>query len=332
MAADSLVDDILSRARILLVQGQVEEAAACVSHIASTQDLSGVPCDRLQLLGEITLELGQVDQARSIFLEAVKRSQDSEQDSYSKYLWLAQISEDGGKEAAGWFERGIAVLTKRLEAQGDDSDLKFKLASALCGLAELYLTELCMQDDAEQKCQEYVTRAIELDPYSSDAYQTLASIRISQQRMEEAKQAIQKSLSMISEIRADNPPTYSSRISLSRVLIEVGEYTSALEMLSNLQKEDDEIVDLWYLYGWCFFISVKECVDEEERKATLQDARECLEICESVYKRLEWDDEGIREHVVELLAIINGEIPEKEDESECGWEDLESDEDGMNIN
>ena len=58
---------------------------------------------------------------------------------------------------------------------------KSSLARAHCALAELYLTDLCDTDNAEQQCEYHVQTAMKLcDPPILDALQVMTSLRLSQ--------------------------------------------------------------------------------------------------------------------------------------------------------
>jgi hypothetical protein len=66
-------------------------------------------------------------------------------------LWLAQLSEEGGADSVRWFEKGIAVLRRDIQSleqcgSVDDAAIakeqKQKLANALCGVVEIYMTDL----------------------------------------------------------------------------------------------------------------------------------------------------------------------------------------------
>ncbi len=108
----------------------------------------------LNLLAEINLELGDADAARSYFLKAVTADPDGEISEESgggaeKFLWLAQLCEEGGEESVRWFERGAEVLKgdiAKAEARGMKGegveDKKRKLVGALCGIVEVYMTDL----------------------------------------------------------------------------------------------------------------------------------------------------------------------------------------------
>jgi tetratricopeptide (TPR) repeat protein len=108
----------------------------------------------LNILAQIEIELGDPDAARSHFQAAVEldpegRLPEELGGGAEKFLWLAQLSEDGGKDSIGWFERGAGILEREIgELQGstrkeeDIAERKSKLASALCGMIEVWMTDL----------------------------------------------------------------------------------------------------------------------------------------------------------------------------------------------
>jgi polyhydroxyalkanoate synthesis regulator phasin len=63
--------------------------------------------------------------------------------------------------------------------------VKQKLSSAYCNLAELYLTDLCEEETAENDCEQYLEKALQLKDGDGeppvDALQTMANLRLSQQ-------------------------------------------------------------------------------------------------------------------------------------------------------
>jgi tetratricopeptide (TPR) repeat protein len=67
---------------------------------------------------------------------------------------------------------------------------KRQLSSAYCNAADLYLTDLCLEDNAEQECEAYISLALQLldgdGQPSVDSLQTAASLRLSQNRGIEA--------------------------------------------------------------------------------------------------------------------------------------------------
>jgi cytochrome c-type biogenesis protein CcmH/NrfG len=62
---------------------------------------------------------------------------------------------------------------------------------------------------AESNCEELLKAALQVDPENTEALQTLASVRMSQQRPDEAKEILQKAWSSWKDLDAgvsDRPP------------------------------------------------------------------------------------------------------------------------------
>lgn len=143
------------------------------------------------------------------------------------------------------------------------------------------------EPEAEQKCEEYLGQAQQISPETPEVYQLLASVRLSQQRNEEAVSILQQSMSLWMNKEFGDPaiPIYDSRLSLVRLLLEIGMFEQAFTVLEGLQKENDQVVDLWYLYGWAYYcLGDDENTSQEERQGHWEDARDCLETAVKVRK------------------------------------------------
>ncbi len=92
------------------------------------------------------------------------------------------------------------------------SEKKRRLADTLCAVAEVYMTDLSWEEDAEQRCEALVTEASLLAPDMAEAWQTLANVRISQARTEEARAALQRSLDLWKDLPPDDPAIPHSRL------------------------------------------------------------------------------------------------------------------------
>ena len=147
---------------------------------------------------------------------------------------------------------------------------------------------------AEKNCEELLNQALQLSPKNPEALQSLASVRLSQSRPDEAKDAL--SLSYIAWKDLDpsdsSVPPIPTRLALAKLFIEVGMFRDALGVLNGVMANDDQEVEAWYLEGWCFFlmaeeakmggVKVKEKVDEIPWEDLAKDARDCLETCQMV--------------------------------------------------
>lgn len=136
------------------------------------------------------------------------------------------------------------------------------------------------EPEAEQKCEEYLTQAQQVDPTSSEVYQLMASVRLSQNRGDDARATLQQSMQLWMDKELDDPaiPIYDTRLALVKLLLELGMFEPAFMVLEGLQKENDQVVDLWYLYGWAYYcLGEEETRPQDERIGHWEDARDCLE-------------------------------------------------------
>ena len=197
------------------------------------------------------------------------------------------------------------------------------------------------EEDAESRCESLITEALMVNPNAPEVLQTLASIRISQQRMDDARAALSRSLNIWKDLSPEDPtvPEFAIRISLSRLLMEVGMELEALEVLERLILEDDQSVEAWYLGGWCLQLLAekKEAPKDEEaeaeespeskRLASLVASREWLKQSLKLYDLIQYEDERLKEHAIELIQEMNKELGEDMDD-DSNAEDGEDGEDG----
>ncbi|KKA18053.1 TPR domain protein [Rasamsonia emersonii CBS 393.64] len=331
--------ELLEKATILLQTGQAEAALPLAQRV-----LELAPADSpnarsaTNLIGEIYVELGEIDAARQNFLRAVELDPEgmipeSEGGGAEKFLWLAQLSEQGGVDSVRWYEKGVATLRRiiqSLEQSNNPEDAvlleekRKKLANALCAVVEIYMTDLSWEEDAESRCEALVTEALLVAPNSPECLQTLASVRISQLRPDDARAALSRSLELWKDLPPEDPnvPDFPARISLSRLLMEVQMENEALEVLERLILEDDESVEAWYLGGWCLYLLAEKEKEQptastdsgqpssDKRHEAMVASREWLKQSLKLYKKIEYEDERLRDHAVELIQELNNELGE----------------------
>ena len=334
-------EELLAQAALLLQTSQPEEAlvaarrALNVLQPTSKPTIAALPA--LNLLGEINVELGEPEAAREAFTVAILLDPEGISDGAEKFLWLAQLNEDGGAESVRWFEKGVEVLKREVDAleakmvkKGDVTEAleekKLKIANSLCGIAEVYMTDLSWEADAESRCEAAVTEALLIAPNNPEPLQTLASIRISQLRVDDAKAALTRSIDLWKDLDPDDPkvPDYSTRISLARLLMEAGMEDDAVEVLERLVGENDGSVEAWYLGGWgLHLLAGKQKESGEEKTATslMRASREWLENCLKLYALFEYEDERLKEHAEEILGELNDVLGPSTGEEDEEWED-----------
>lgn len=104
-----------------------------------------------------------------------------------KWCYLAQLQY--GNESLLTYQKAIEILSQSNEI---DVALRNKqIAKSYCSIAELYLTDLCLEVDAESFCENSIMKSLEFDPDNLDATQTLASFRLSQSRPQDAATIIE---------------------------------------------------------------------------------------------------------------------------------------------
>lgn len=310
----------------------------------------------LNLLGKIKLELGEFESARSCFLKAVAIDQAGSKSEdvgggAEKFLCLAQLSEEGGKDSVNWFQKGAAALQNQIhrledvrnrsdEQQMELEELRKKHVMTLCAVAEIYMTDLSWEADAEQRCEALVTEATMVAPELAETWQTLANVRISQERIEDAKAALLRSMELWKDLPTEDPsvPDYPTRVSLARLLMEVEMEQEAIEVLERLVGEDDHSVEVWYLGGWGLYVmgekqKAQKSTSEDEWKTSWISSRTWLNQCLTLFAQQDYEDERLGEHAKELLASINKELggdkSTQDDDDDDGWDDDEGSDEEM---
>ena len=355
------VEDLLTEAANLLEQSQPEIALPVAeealrrleverhsSSEPSIDDLLQVAAQgkttlptALSVVAEVHLALGDASSARAYFERAAQIDPDGALVSADPWLWLAQLCEEGGKKSIQYFERGCEVLRNEIEVLQEsisDNDQqgsvildeqRAKLADALCGMAEVYMTDLSWEEDAEQRSESYVTEAVAVCPerLSAGCLQTLASVRISQQRIDGAREALRRSLGIWRdippEVEDEARPDFPTRVSLARLLMEAEAELEALVVLEGLIKEDDESVECLYLCGWCHLLLSQKEERQEERIKMQEQAKTWLDNCLRLFKVQGYEDEKLHQHALELKQSLARALGIEDDDE--AWEDEEED-------
>jgi hypothetical protein len=103
-------------------------------------------------------------------------------------------------------------------------------------------------------------------------------------------------------------------------------YDVAVEVLERLIGDDDNAVEVWYLGGWCLYLMGQKDNEESEEKegnALWIASREWLQNALKLYEMLEYEDERLQEHAIELVKELDESL------GEVAAEDFEEDADGV---
>jgi tetratricopeptide (TPR) repeat protein len=264
-----------------------------VKYLEKARSMDGNNSTVLDALGEAYCELGNIPQGveclkASIALNPVN--------GYQKYFYMGQLLE--GKESIQYITEGIRVARSALQrlspSEGEYDEVLGHLVGGLCSAAELYLTDLCYDENAEQLCSSFIEEALQLAPLHFEALQSLASLRLSQQRPDDAKEAMLKSVAQWKDLEFEERPLMDIRINGLKMLLEVGELDLCADLVEFMLEEDDENVELWYLRGFC----ASADGDNEEAVSAVERALELLSKFDPM------DNSELAEKVKELLQEV----------------------------
>eukprot|EP01036_Dinobryon_divergens_P029265 gene29265-38335_t len=266
-------DDYIDKANQALADIQLESASIFYSKALS---LRPDDCNIMDALADVKLQLGEPTEAMDLLLQSTAMAPT---DNPFKWMFLAQLQK--GQEALISYKAGIDILAATLsssdgEEQGQEavSSVKTQIAKAHCAIAELFLTDLCFDDGAEEQCERSIAAAWAVDPRSLDAAQALASLRLSQGRATDACRAmdsvaerilaarkVYRERTLMDELRGKEEPQEITEmpemeflISSAKLLIECAATEAvfaehAADLLLDLLQDDDENIELWYLSG-----------------------------------------------------------------------------------
>ncbi|KAJ3988924.1 hypothetical protein F5890DRAFT_1488853 [Lentinula detonsa] len=337
---------LLEKAQSLIVQCDYELAARFIQRILDQQPSNA---EAKEMLGVVQLELGDIDAAKQTFFSLLPPNPDAPSPPPpSAHLYLAQISDEDPRSALQHYQAAVELLSVQLKGKeragnnapsDDEIELKSNIVRALIGQVEIWMDpsyDLCFEPEAERTCEDLLETALKVDPDNPEALQSLASVRMSQQKPEDAKACLEKSWISWKDLDLDHPrvPPIPARLGLVRLFLELSLYSPALLVLHGVMTADDEEVEAWYLEGWCYFLMAEQAkenagtLDDLSWEELANDARGRLETCQLLHTHQQHSDKPLLEHVQELIANLEGmgikpsPPDEGEDESDAGdWVD-----------
>ncbi|CAI6796579.1 AIF_HP2_G0052200.mRNA.1.CDS.1 [Saccharomyces cerevisiae] len=95
----------------------------------------------------------------------------------------------GGQDGVSIITRGIMNISNTGGEMLTNVQVE-KIVGGLLSVIEIWMTDLCMEPNAEEQCEELIQKAMELtEGKSPETWSTLGSIKISQQKFGEAYEA-----------------------------------------------------------------------------------------------------------------------------------------------
>lgn len=253
----------------------------------------------LQALGEAYLETSDVESAYKVLSKACELDPTA-QDGIEKFFHLGQIV--GGENGVQLLEIGIARLIQQaqviesiikgevqvddnldsgvkilLQAYGDEEKIgeyiTSKLTQGIAAIVEIWMTDLCMLPQAETECEKWTTTLTDMCSENPETHSIIASIRISQQRPEDAakeieiswelfqkkKQALEDIANTAEEIDPDEIEMmyiemYQPLVTLSKYAIECGMFEIAADIASSARDINEDGVEAQYAEGFANYL------------------------------------------------------------------------------
>lgn len=316
----SQIDQIIADARALLQFSQAEKALELLTPNFESKS-SSVPF--LQIFGETLLENNDLENAYNVLIKACELDPTGYQGT-EKFLYLGQII--GGSDGLKYLDNGLNKLSVQLNAinedKGEDDNIlvelskvyetkeqlqKYfikKLNQGIFAKIEIWMTDLCMEPEAEDQCNNLIAYSLELDNQNPESLSLLSSIRISQQRVDEAKEALKTSWTLFQDKKtkleeaANDLQTDSEEknqpdsfevgleymeliqplLTLARFAIELELYEIAITISSNSQDINENILESYYYEALANILSAKQ-IAYKVQSSNVEDYRD-LEIKE----------------------------------------------------
>jgi len=258
----------------------------------------------LETIGNVCSELGDIDHAKQYLLKAVDLQPDK---GHVKYLYLGQISE--GSAAVNYYKTAVTLMTTAVNESPEDNNKtpvsKREISNVYCSLAELYMTDCCMEEDAEKLCETCCQQAVQMDEENPEAHLVMCNFLLTKGDVESAKSMagklfdVWKSLTEKDDDNIVELMSYESRMTLIKVLIEVDLCENVLPIGVQLIEENEDDIRTWYYIGLS-----KSLLNDNDGQ------RYYIETALHLYEKNQLVDEDMYSHLQELL----GNCPPAEDD------------------
>lgn len=253
----------------------------------------------LQTLGEAYLETSDVESAYTVLSKACELDPTA-QEGIEKFFHLGQII--GGQNGVQLLEIGIARLIQQaqvveslsrgelqaddtldsgvkilLQAYGDEEKISeyitSKLTQGIAAIVEIWMTDLCMLPQAEAECEKWTTTLTDMCSHNPETHSIIASIRISQERPQDATKEIELSWSLFQkkkqtlediantsenidpdEIEMMYIEMYQPLVTLSKYATECGMFETAADIASSARDINEDGVEALYVEGFSNYL------------------------------------------------------------------------------
>jgi len=259
----------------------------------------------LETMGNIYAELGNAESAKQHYMKAVAMEP---KQGHVKYLYLGQLSE--GTEALKFYNEAINLM-KEVVTEDETSGVgKRDISNVYCSIAELYMTDCCMEEGAEQSCENACQQAVDVDAENPEAYLAMSNFLLTKGDMDGAKNISLKVYELWESLTVNNDESdsivelmsYESRMTLLKILIEVDLCDKVHKIGVQLLEENEDDIRIWYYIGLS-----KSLTNETDGQ------RHYLETALFLYEKNQHTDEDMLAHIKELLEKCPPEDIAEED-------------------
>ncbi|EAZ62888.2 predicted protein [Scheffersomyces stipitis CBS 6054] len=276
------IPELVGQARALLQTSQAEKALELLQPSLESQAQN---VSFLQIYGETLLENNDLETAYDVLARACELDPSAEAGS-EKFFYLGQMV--GGAQGLNALDIGLTKLKNQLSLDSLISYLIKKLNQGIFAEIEIWMTDMCMEEEAESKCDELIDYSLSLDVNNPEALSLLSSIRISQQRNDDAKESLLKSWDLFREkktrleesankIQSGNEASNEDAfevgleyveliqplLTLARFAIELELYDTAATIASNTQDINESILDAYYYEALAYLFNARKLFSGE---------------------------------------------------------------------
>lgn len=264
----SEIETIIRQAREALSENDAKKALRTLKPLKKSLNSTNASNVMLhQLFADAYLENGQLDKAYPLLVKACKLDMEGTQGGSEKFFTLGQVT--GGQDGLNMLMQGVQNVSQQAGDNLNQEQMD-QIVSGLLSMIEIWMTDLCMEANAEAQCEELIAKSLEIcNSESPEVWSTLGSIRISQQNYKEASEAfvqswkffeikkheIEESLhtNMLSS-HEEYVQLLQPFLALAKMCIEMGLYEVSLKIVNAIKDIDEDNLEAHYLEGFTYYL------------------------------------------------------------------------------
>ena len=230
----------------------------------------------IDLLSEVYFNLNNYEGCGKLINKSIRLNPNC---NGEKFMTLAQIK-NNPKESLILYKKGIEIFYKDFEKN------KENIVNGYANIASLFMTtSLCEEKNAENLCEEFIKKGLEILPENIDILLQLSNLRILRKKDDEALKILNVIYNKIKndENFNENFPEREILVNLSKNFAELEKYKIAIEILNLILKIDDLDIESYY-YKAFYHYKIKNF---KESKKILN---EIFDLCEKNKNNDFWDD------------------------------------------